>query len=124
MHLVPSLIKTVTLMLLYVMSMYGCKDAKREMLNTGSTEIDFKQSKGACEYTNLFSSQKECRSYLGSTWTVETAKDQCLSQQDSRFLPNQVWRGDFLLLHPSLKLDSELILRRLGLQSGAETVPE
>ena len=56
--------------------------------------IDLSTSVGSCTYTNLFSSQPECRSYLGAQWTIEQAENHCLGQQYPEFIANQACEID------------------------------
>ena len=43
------------------------------------------QAMASCTYVNPFSSAEECKSYYGSSWTLEQAESDCIRQPESRF---------------------------------------
>ena len=79
---------------------YGCEKSRRiqldlpESTSNPAKQVDLSTSAGACTYINIFSSQRECRSYLGDQWTIEEAETDCLSQQDSSFVGSQACELD------------------------------
>jgi hypothetical protein len=44
----------------------------------------------SCEYINLFSTKKECKSYTGSAWDLTKVEDDCLGEQEAVFQPDTV----------------------------------
>lgn len=52
-------------------------------------DIDGLEAIANCTYINPFSEQEECREYLGTNWTMDSAEGDCRAQDDSVFVEGE-----------------------------------